>query len=75
MPQHSPEKDVLLLFVLVHGEELLLLGVEQPDDVTALQDVLLVLFVLQKQGDLPGRLRVDHVHLKKASNLLHLNGY
>ena len=45
---YSPEEDVLLLLVLVHGEELFLLSVEQPDDVVPLQDVLLVLFVLEE---------------------------
>lgn len=53
----------LLLLVLVHGEELLLLRVEKPDDVAALQDVILVLAVLEKQGYLPRGLSVYHVHL------------
>ena len=60
-----PEKNVLLLFVFVHGQELLLLGVEEPDDVATLQDVLLVLTMLQEKRNLPRSLRVHHVDLKR----------
>lgn len=63
-PRREPEEDHLLLFVLVHGEELLLLGMEESDDVAALQDVVLILAVLQEERDLPRRLRVHHVHLR-----------
>ena len=69
MPQLSPEKDVLLLFVLVHGEELLLLRVEQPDNVTPLQNVLLIFTMFQEQGNLPGCLRVHNIYLKKSINI------
>ena len=36
VPGSEPEEDALLLLVLVHGEELLLLRVEQPHHVPAL---------------------------------------
>jgi hypothetical protein len=60
-----PEENVLLLFVFVHGKELLLLGVEEPDDVATLQDVLLVLAMFQEKRNLPRSLRVHHVDLKR----------
>ena len=55
----------MLLFVFVHGQELLLLGVEEPDDVAALQDVLLVLAMFQEKRNLPRSLRVHHIDLKR----------
>ena len=63
-PRREPEEDHLLLLVLVHGEELLLLGVEEADDVAPLEDVVLVLAVLEEEGDLPRGLGVHHVHLE-----------
>ena len=69
-PRREPEEDHLLLLVLVHGEELLLLRVEQAHDVAALQDVVLVLAVLEEQGDLPGGLGVHNVDLELKMGLL-----
>jgi hypothetical protein len=40
-----------------------LLGVEQAHHVPALEDVLLVLLVFQKEGNLPRCLGIDDVHL------------
>lgn len=61
-----PQEHMLLLLVLVHGQELLLLGVEQTHYVTALQDFVLILFVLHEQRDLPRCRRIENVHLFAA---------
>ena len=53
----------MLLLILVACEELLLLGVEQPDDVSALQDALLVVSVVHEEGDLPAGAGVEHIYL------------
>ena len=63
-PGRQPQEHRLLLTILVHCEKLLLLGVEQPDHVPALEDVLLVLLVLEEQVYLPACLRVDNIDLK-----------
>lgn len=44
-PPRGPQEDVLPPLVLVHGEELLLLGVEQSHHVPTLQHLLLIFLV------------------------------
>ena len=63
-PGRQPQEHRLLLTILVHCEKLLLLGVEQPHHVPALEDILLVLLVLEEQVYLPACLRVDNIDLK-----------
>ena len=63
-PGCQPQEHWLLLPILVHCEELLLLGVEQSDHVPAFEDILLVLLVLKEQVYLPACLRVDNIDLK-----------
>lgn len=61
-----PQENVLLLLVLVHGEELFLLGVKEPHDVPSFENLLLILSVLHEERDLPGGGRVDDVDFLAA---------
>jgi len=65
-PASRSEKHVLLLFVFVHRQELLLLGVEQSHHVAAFENLLLILPVLHEKSHLPGRGRVYDIDLLAA---------
>lgn len=59
------EEHMLRLFVLVHGEEFFLFGVEQAHDVAAFENLVQIFTVLHEQSHLPRGARVNNIHLRQ----------